>query len=310
MRRRKLNSSFRTPGCPLMIRFSKSVRILIEARGAKRRQRSEIGSQRSKIHDAKSITPRIPNWLWLGRTTLHFNIRAVCDEGRDRLCLERLEEFFAVECGDVSFQFEGIGRPDFPPWMFDAVLAGAFAPPSLSSYGVTSTRGVAPIMFGDELFVRTECGRLRLAVRVHGEMFPFIAAAPLVFHSHNSVSVFHFAAHREGEIRLAVEDAGGDGDGDFGDEFTDENDAASPGVGGFFAHVKAQIYFFEIAMPWNGKAAHNRVIEEEADDAEVGFVVVEIELGAGGHMRGENFRIEGEVERGQVTPVRGRKRLQ
>src|SRR5438045_8484243 len=183
MRRRKLNSSFRTPGCPLMIRFSKSVRILIEARGAKRRQRSEIGSKRSKIHDAKSITPRIPNWLWLGRTTLHFNIRAVCDEGRERLCRKRLEEFFAVECGDVSFQFEGIGRPDFPPWMFDAVLARAFAP-----------RGVAPVMFGDEFFVRTGRVRLRFAVRVHGELFPLIDDARLVYHSHNSVSVFPFAA--------------------------------------------------------------------------------------------------------------------
>jgi hypothetical protein len=52
------------------------------------------------------------------------------------------------------------------------------------------------------------------------------------------------------------------------------------------------------------------VIEEEADDAEVGFVVVEIELGAGGYMRCEDFRIDGEVEHGEVTPVRGQKRLQ
>ena len=52
------------------------------------------------------------------------------------------------------------------------------------------------------------------------------------------------------------------------------------------------------------------MIEEEADDAEVSFVVVEIELSAGGHMRRENFRIDGEVEHGQVTPVRGQKRLQ
>src|SRR5207237_3802620 len=119
----------------------------------------------------------------------------------------------------VSLQFEGIGRPGFPPWMFDAVLAGAFAPPSLSSYGVTSPRGVAPIMFGDEFFVRTERARLRFAVRVHGEMFPFIAAAPLVFHSHNSVFVFHFAAHREVQIRLVVDDARLDSDGDFGDQY-------------------------------------------------------------------------------------------
>src|SRR5881392_3944280 len=99
MRRRKLNSSFRTPGCPLMIRFSKSVRILIEARGAKRRQRSEIGSQRSDRVKA-SLTRRREDdlappknqspgesqtWFRLGRTTLHFNMRAVCNEGRDRL---------------------------------------------------------------------------------------------------------------------------------------------------------------------------------------------------------------------------------
>ena len=33
------------------------------------------------------------------------------------------------------------------------------------------------------------------------------------------------------------------------------------------------------------------MIEEEADDAEAGFVVVEIKLGAGGRTKGENFRI-------------------
>src|SRR5437867_11708661 len=90
-------------------------------------------------HHLKADHGESQTWFRLGRTTLHFNIGAVCDEGGDRLCPERPEEFFAVECGDVGFQFEGIGRPDFPPWMFDAVLARAFAP-----------RGVAPIMFGDE----------------------------------------------------------------------------------------------------------------------------------------------------------------
>jgi hypothetical protein len=44
--------------------------------------------------------------------------------------------------------------------------------------------------------------------------------------------------------------------------------------------------------------------------AEVSFVVLEIELGAGRHVRREDFRIDGEVEHGEVTPVRGQKRLQ
>src|SRR5207248_6405195 len=104
------------------------------------------GDQTSEIPPPKNRSPGESQTRFrLDRTTLHFNIRAVCDEGRDRLCPERLDEFFAVECGDVRFQFEGIGRPDFPPWMFDAVFARAFASPSLSPYGVISMRGVAPI---------------------------------------------------------------------------------------------------------------------------------------------------------------------
>ena len=47
------------------------------------------------------------------------------------------------------------------------------------------------------------------------------------------------------------------------------------------------------------------MIGQEADDAGVGFVVVEIGIGAGGHARRENFRIDDEVEHGEVTPVRG-----
>ena len=47
------------------------------------------------------------------------------------------------------------------------------------------------------------------------------------------------------------------------------------------------------------------MVEEKADDAEVSFVVVEIELGACGHVRRENFRIDGKVEHGAITAVRG-----
>jgi hypothetical protein len=35
------------------------------------------------------------------------------------------------------------------------------------------------------------------------------------------------------------------------------------------------------------------LIEQEADNAGVGFVVPEIKLGAGGHMKRKNFRIDG-----------------
>ena len=51
------------------------------------------------------------------------------------------------------------------------------------------------------------------------------------------------------------------------------------------------------------------MIEQEADNAEVGLSLWEIGIGAGGHARRENFRIDDEVEHGQVTPVRRQKRL-
>ena len=51
------------------------------------------------------------------------------------------------------------------------------------------------------------------------------------------------------------------------------------------------------------------MIEQEADNAEVGLSLWEIGIGAGGHARRENFRIDGEVEQGEVTPVTCQKRL-
>ena len=39
------------------------------------------------------------------------------------------------------------------------------------------------------------------------------------------------------------------------------------------------------------------MIEQEADNAEVGLSLWEIGIGAGGHARRENFRIDDEVER-------------
>ena len=117
------------------------------------------------------------------------------------------------------------------------------------------------------------------------------------------------AAHRQREIRLTVENACGYGDGDFGNELANENNAAPPGLRGFFAHIKAQIHFFEIAMSRDGQSAHDSVIKEEADNAEISLTVVEVELGTGGHMRREDFPIDGKVQHGEVAPVRGQKRF-
>src|SRR5204862_4793675 len=162
----------------------------------------------------------------------------------------------------------------------------------------------------DEFFMRTSAGTLRLAVGAHREMFPFLTATPFVSRAHDAVLVFHFAAHRQGEIRLAIENARSYCDGNFGDEFPDENNPAPPGVRGSFAHVKTQIHFFEIAMPRDRHSTHHGVIKEETNNADVGFPIVKVELGARRNMRDENFWIDGEIEDREIAPIRGQKRLQ
>src|SRR5438445_11914756 len=70
-----------------------------------------------------------------------------------------------------------------------------------------------------------------------------------------------------------------------GTEVDFHNDKTYLSVVGFlFYHIKAQIYFFEAPLAWNGQAADNCVIEEEDGEAKVGFVVVVIDLSPGGEL--------------------------
>ena len=61
-------------------------------------------------------------------------------------------------------------------------------------------------------------------------------------------------------------------------------------------------------MQRNRQADHARVEEEKADDADERLAFVKIQLGFDRDERLKNFRVDGEVEHGQVTPVRDEKR--
>ena len=77
----------------------------------------------------------------------------------------------------------------------------------------------------------------------------------------------------------------------------------------FFAHVKAKIHFFEIAMQRNGQTEKARIEKEKSDDADKGLAVFVIDLGAGRDERRENLRVDNEVEQCEVTPIGSEKRL-
>jgi len=228
---------------------------------------------------------------------------AIGDEGGDGGGGKRSYKFFTVKGGDVGAEFVGGGGPDFPAGMFDAVLTGTIGAPP----------GVAPVMFGDEFFVRTGGDGLRFAAGRHSEVFPFVPGPPFIARAYFAVAIDHFAAHGQRLIRFAVKDPRGDGDGRFRHQLANENDAAPPDISasrtGSFADVKAKVYFLEVAVSRNGQTAHDGMIEEEADDAEVRLALEEIELGSGGQIRRKQLRRHPEIEHGEITPVRGEERL-
>ena len=58
---------------------------------------------------------------------LHLNIRAVCDEGRGRLCLERFDEFFAVHFWAPVRQMTYIVRTNLAPEVYEIDHRNAMA---------------------------------------------------------------------------------------------------------------------------------------------------------------------------------------
>jgi hypothetical protein len=180
--------------------------------------------------------------------------------------------------------------------MFDAVFA-AFFPAS----------GVAPIMFGNEFLVRSLRGALRLTGRCHGERFPTPPAPPLILGKKAAPFVFEDVAHGQRQIRLSVKDPCNERDSSTRHQLADEDHATAPFLCAFSPNIKAEIHFFEVAMERDWQADHARIEKQKADDAEEGLSIVEIELGLSRNKRLKNFWIDGEIEHGEITPVRRQK---
>ena len=92
---------------------------------------------------------------------MDFDVRAFRDKAGDGRRGERFDKLRAVERRDIRFELRRLRGPNSPARMFDPVFAAAGTP-----------RGVTPVMFGDEFFVRSLRRGLRLARRGHGQRFP------------------------------------------------------------------------------------------------------------------------------------------
>ena len=79
--------------------------------------------------------------------------------------------------------------------------------------------------------------------------------------------------------------------------------------GVFSAHIKTQIHFFEITVPWDGQAENARVQEEESNDAQKSSSLMKIKLCPARQQRFQELWIGDEIQHRQVAPICGEKWL-
>src|SRR2546423_5202259 len=230
---------------------------------------------------------------------MDLDVRALGDKTRDRRSGERFHKLRAVERRDIGVELCGLRFPQMPARMFDAVFAASI-----------TSRGVTPVMFGDEFLVRPVAGTLRLADCSHRQRFPAPAASPLILSKDATVLVLERVPHRQRQIRLAIKRAGDERDGSAWHQLPNENDTAPPFARAFPPDIKTEIHFLEIAMERDGQTDEARIEKKEANDADERLALMKVELGLDGNERLKNFRVDGEVQHCQVTPVRGEKRFQ
>ena len=110
-------------------------------------------------------------------------------------------------------------------------------------------------MLGDEFFFGADGEWLGLALGGDVEALPAGWLMPAVGDVAGVAFFFDGVVHGQGEVGFVVDAVGDGGDGPAGDEFADEDDAASPFVvGGLVADVEAEVDFFKVGVEGDGDA--------------------------------------------------------
>src|SRR2546423_2323282 len=105
-------------------------------------------------------------------------------------------------------------------------------------------------------------------------------------------------------MRLAVKGSRDERDRASRNQLAHEYDSTSPFVRALPPDVKSQIHFLEITVKGNRQADEARVEKQKTDDADECLAIVEIQLCFDGNQRLQNFRVDGEIQHRQITPIR------
>jgi hypothetical protein len=164
-------------------------------------------------------------------------------------------------------------------------------------------------MFGDEFSVRANRNWLRFTGRAHFKKFPFLSTSPRISDSQAAIEMLYVVFHWESGITLSVKCASNERNRTARHQFADEHYPASPDVSRLSPHVEAQIYFFEVAMQRDRKTEKAGIEKKESDNADEGFAILKIDLGASWNERFKQSGIDDIIQHRQVTPVGGKERF-
>src|SRR5579871_171534 len=110
--------------------------------------------------------------------------------------------------------------------------------------------------------------------------------------------------HGKRGVFFTVEKTRGERDGRLGNNFLDEDDAATDFAIHFATNIKAEIRFFECRVKRHSKLAKHFCLEEKkADEADVNVSVEGVQSGAARHKWSQQSGVQRIIQENQVEPL-------
>src|SRR5262249_44838481 len=244
---------------------------------------------------------RVPLRSSYPRPLSHGDGGAVGDKGGRGFRAQTFDEPIAVNPLHVALESRFAGSPDFPARMLDPIFDAA----------AVALRRVAPVMFCDELLLRTFDERARFSGGLHADVMPRSIVAPRIFdrsiRRDRSVVQIDSMAHSPRDVIFVVNDAGHGRDRPSRRDFFDECHAAPPAVFRTAADVKSQVDLFKVLVEGNRQTEDARLQKEESDDTDEMTVIPRVEFHAARYERTQRRRIDFVIEHRQSSPFRREK---
>ncbi len=202
----------------------------------------------------------IPAWCREPFSPAYCDRRPIRNERGTWFRSQSVSESFAIELLKVTLERDIFRLPDLPLWMLDLILDRSAMP----------LRGVAPVMFGDELFLRIRQWQRWGSAVAGTDREPPSVVTPTVFRF--AVGIARRIDERRAcgacDILFVIDPSSDCGDRPSWHDFADKHHAAPPAFVTLVANIKTQIDLFKVAMHGDRDAQQFRIQELKRNQAD------------------------------------------